>query len=47
MPATTPSARVCAIRPERVVDAYDELYRGYRECPVDVLERTFSEIGTL
>ncbi len=31
--------------PKRVIDAYDELYSGYRECPVDVLERTFSEIG--
>ena len=31
--------------PRRVIDAYDELYAGYRECPVDVLERTFSEIG--
>jgi GTP cyclohydrolase I len=31
--------------PKRVVSAYDELYRGYRECPVDVLDRTFSEIG--
>jgi GTP cyclohydrolase IA len=32
--------------PKRVIDAYDELYSGYRECPVDVLERTFSEIGS-
>jgi GTP cyclohydrolase IA len=31
--------------PKRVIDAYDELYSGYRECPVDVLERMFSEIG--
>ena len=31
--------------PRRVIDAYEELYSGYRECPVDVLERTFSEIG--
>jgi GTP cyclohydrolase I len=31
--------------PKRVVDAYEELYRGYRECPADVLDRTFSEIG--
>src|SRR5256885_13253760 len=30
--------------PKRVIDAYEELYSGYRECPVDVLERTFSEI---
>jgi GTP cyclohydrolase IA len=32
--------------PKRVIDAYDELYSGYRECPVDVLERTFSEMGS-
>ena len=32
--------------PTRVVNAYEELFRGYRECPADVLERTFSEIGT-
>jgi GTP cyclohydrolase I len=32
--------------PKRVVEAYDELYRGYRECPADVLDRTFSEIGS-
>ena len=31
--------------PKRVVDAYEELYRGYRERPIDVLERTFGEIG--
>jgi len=31
--------------PKRVIDAYEELYSGYRECPVDVLERSFSEIG--
>jgi GTP cyclohydrolase I len=31
--------------PKRVVDAYEELYSGYRECPVEVLDRTFSEIG--
>jgi GTP cyclohydrolase IA len=30
--------------PKRVVGAYEELYRGYRECPADVLDRTFSEI---
>jgi GTP cyclohydrolase IA len=32
--------------PKRVVSAYDELYAGYQECPVEVLDRTFSEIGT-
>jgi GTP cyclohydrolase I len=31
--------------PRRVVDAYEELYRGYRQCPTDVLERTFNEIA--
>ena len=31
--------------PKRVVDAYEELYRGYREIPAEVLDRTFSEIG--
>src|SRR5258708_16618183 len=31
--------------PKRVIDAYEELYSGYRECPVDVLERTFTDIG--
>jgi GTP cyclohydrolase I len=32
--------------PKRVAKAYDELFGGYRECPLDALERTFSEIGT-
>jgi GTP cyclohydrolase IA len=31
--------------PRRVASAYDELFGGYRESPVDVLERTFSETG--
>jgi GTP cyclohydrolase I len=31
--------------PQRVVDAYEELYRGYRETPAEVLDRTFGEIG--
>jgi len=31
--------------PKRVVDAYAELYSGYRECPAEVLDRTFSEIA--
>jgi GTP cyclohydrolase IA len=31
--------------PRRVVDAYEELYRGYRECPAELLDRTFAEIG--
>jgi len=32
--------------PKRVVDSYGEVYRGYRECPVEVLDRTFSEMGS-
>ena len=32
--------------PRRVVAAYDELFGGYHESPVEVLDRTFSEIGT-
>jgi GTP cyclohydrolase IA len=31
--------------PRRVIDAFGELYRGYQQCPLDVLERTFGEIG--
>jgi GTP cyclohydrolase I len=31
--------------PKRVVDAYEEMFRGYRECPAEVLDRTFTEIG--
>jgi GTP cyclohydrolase I len=31
--------------PKRVVGAYDEMFRGYSECPVEVLDRTFGEIG--
>src|SRR5262245_1701909 len=31
--------------PKRVVGAYEELFRGYAECPAEVLDRTFSETG--
>lgn len=31
--------------PKRVIDAYEEIYEGYRECPAEVLDRTFSETG--
>ena len=31
--------------PKRVVGAYEELYRGYGECPAEALERQFSETG--
>ena len=29
--------------PKRVIDAFGEIYQGYSECPVEVLDRTFSE----
>jgi GTP cyclohydrolase I len=32
--------------PRRVVKAYDEVFRGYREDPSQYLDRTFSEIGS-
>lgn len=32
--------------PKRVVNAYEEVFGGYRESPLDVLDRTFTEIGT-
>jgi GTP cyclohydrolase IA len=32
--------------PKRVVSAFEELYSGYCESPVEVLDRTFSEMGT-
>jgi len=32
--------------PERVVSAYEELFGGYRQSPSEVLDRTFSEIGS-
>jgi len=32
--------------PKRVIDAFEELYHGYRECPAEVLDRTFTEFGT-
>jgi GTP cyclohydrolase IA len=31
--------------PKRVIGAYEELYRGYRESPAETLERQFSETG--
>ena len=30
--------------PRRVVEAFDELYQGYHQCPAEVLDRTFGEI---
>jgi GTP cyclohydrolase I len=32
--------------PKRVIGAFQEIYRGYTECPLEVLDRTFGEIGT-
>lgn len=31
--------------PMRVVNAYNEFFKGYEECPIDVLSRTFDEVG--
>ena len=38
-----PSREGLAATPKRVVAAFDELYRGYREIPADALARTFGE----
>jgi GTP cyclohydrolase IA len=32
--------------PKRVVSAFEELYSGYRDSAVEILDRTFSEMGT-
>ena len=29
--------------PRRVVEAFDELYQGYHQCPAEVLNRTFGD----
>lgn len=31
--------------PKRVVKAYREFFKGYEECPVDALSRTFDDVG--
>ena len=31
--------------PRRVIGAYEEVFQGYNDCPVEVLDRTFSETG--
>ena len=31
--------------PKRVAKAYDEFFNGYSECPIDVLSRTFEDVG--
>ncbi len=40
-----PDREGVADTPRRVVKAYEELFRGYHECPVQILDRTFSETG--
>lgn len=31
--------------PTRFVKAYDELFAGYNQCPIDVLSKTFEDVG--
>jgi GTP cyclohydrolase I len=31
--------------PKRVVGAYDEFFAGYKECPLEVLSRTFDDVA--
>lgn len=31
--------------PRRVTDAYREFFAGYEECPIEVLSRTFDDVG--
>lgn len=31
--------------PRRVVNAYNEFFKGYAECPIETLSRTFDEVG--
>lgn len=31
--------------PKRVVNAYSEFFRGYNECPIEALSKTFGEVG--
>jgi GTP cyclohydrolase I len=31
--------------PQRVVNAYREFFKGYEECPLEALSRTFDEVG--
>src|SRR3954471_24381638 len=39
----TPQREGLLDSPRRVVDAFGEVYQGYNECPVEVLDRTFGE----
>ncbi len=41
-----PAREGLAETPKRFVSAYDELFAGYYECPAEILDRTFSEIGS-
>ena len=40
-----PDREGLAETPKRFVNAYEELFAGYQECPAEVLDRTFSETG--
>jgi GTP cyclohydrolase I len=40
-----PSREGLADTPERVVNAYREFFKGYDECPIEVLSRTFDDVG--
>ena len=40
-----PSREGLVETPKRFVSAYEELFRGYQECPIEILDRTFSETG--
>src|SRR6185369_1079816 len=42
-PAEFMAAAVRADQPRPVVEAFDELYQGYHQCPAEVLDRTFGE----
>ena len=41
--ARIPSREGLLDTPRRVVEAFDELYQGYHQCPAEVLDRTFGE----
>jgi GTP cyclohydrolase IA len=45
-PADPRPSRAEAEAAVRFINAYEELFGGYKECPAEVLDRTFSEIGT-
>src|SRR6201989_907859 len=39
----TPEREGLLDTPRRVIEAFDELYQGYHQCPAEVLDRTFGE----